>query len=128
MMSPNDIATVVGAIGVGVTLTEAQRRRVSGVLREAIALSKQTMLRASQEAEINQAQFTRQIDLIDGSLKRLAMQPDAFWQWLAVAIAREFGMPSEAKRAARLALATVGLKRMARANLPASSSAKQGVM
>ncbi len=113
-MSPNDLATLVGLAACGAVLTDVRRRRVSRVLRDAIALSQQTMLRAAQEAEIDQAQFTRQIDLEAGALKRLAMQPDAFWQWLSVTIAAEFGMPAEAKRAARLALASVGLKRMAR--------------
>lgn len=102
-----------------IALSDDRRRRVARVMRDAVVLSKQTMRQAAQEADVDQAQFTRQIELSEGTLKRLAMQPDAFWQWLAVTIAAEFGMPAEAKRAARLALASFGLKRMARAALPA---------
>jgi hypothetical protein len=108
------LAVVVPAT---VTLTDDQRRRVVRAVREAIQLSKQTMRQAAQEAEIDQAQFQRQIEMAEGSLKRLAMQPEAFWQWLGVTIAAEFGMPADAKRAARLALASMGLKRMARAGI-----------
>lgn len=97
-------------------LSDDRRRRIARVLRDAVTSSKQSMGQAAREAEIDQAQFTRQIDLIEGTLKRLAMQPDAFWQWLAVAIAGEFGMPRDAERAARLAMASFGLKRMARAS------------
>ncbi len=117
-MTPYHVTVLLGFACVGVTLTDARRRRVARALRTAVALSQQSMLRASQEAEISQAQFTRQIDLDEGTLRRLAMQPDAFWQWLSVTICEEFGMPSEAKRAARVALATLGLKRMARMSAP----------
>ena len=102
-----------------VSLTDDRRRRVTRVLRSAVESTPElrTMRRASQEAEIDQPQFQRQLEMTEGSLKRLAMQPDAFWQWLAVAIAVEFGIPREAQRAARLALASMGRKRMMRAAL-----------
>lgn len=116
MISLFALAVAIPAV---VVLSDDRRRRVSRVMRDAVVLSKQTMRQAAQEAEIDQAQFTKQIELTEGSLKRLAMQPDAFWQWLAVTITGEFGMPTEAKRAARLALASLCLKRMARAALPA---------
>jgi hypothetical protein len=69
------------------------------------------MLRAAQEAEIDQAQLTRQFQLVEGSHKRLAMQPRAFWQWYAVTLTAEFGLPIETKRAARLRAATLGAAR-----------------
>ena len=87
---------------VTVCLTPDLQRRHERVLRNAIAKSGQTMLQASQEAEIDKGQFTRQIQMLEGSHKRLAMQPIAFWQWLAVEIVQEFGLPSELHAAARL--------------------------
>ncbi len=87
---------------VAVCLTTDLQRRHEKILREAIAKSGQTMLQASQEAEIDKGQFTRQIQMIEGSHKRLAMQPVAFWQWLAVAIVAEFGLPQELETAGRL--------------------------
>jgi hypothetical protein len=75
-------------------------------VRDAIQLSKQTMRQAAQEAEIDQAQFQRQIEMAEGSLKRLAMQPASFWQWLGVTIAAEFGIPAEVEQATRLARAS----------------------
>jgi hypothetical protein len=104
----------------GVALTDELRRRHERALRDAIHLSGSTMLQASQEAEIDQAQFTRQIQLLEGSHKRLAMQPRAFWRWYAVTLTSEFGLPTEAKRAARLALAAIGRKHMAPMALPAT--------
>jgi hypothetical protein len=94
------LACVVPA---AVTLDDERRRQIVRVFRDAITLSKQTMRMASQEAEIDQAQFQRQIEMEQGSLKRLAMQPDTFWQWLAVTIAAEFGVPMEVEHGARLA-------------------------
>lgn len=78
-----------------VVLTADLQRRHESVIRKAITKSGQTMLQASQEAEIGQGQFTRQIQMLEGSLKRLAMQPQAFWQWWAVEIVNEFGLPQE---------------------------------
>jgi hypothetical protein len=92
----------------GVALTDALRRRHERALREAVRLSGSTMLRAAQEAEIDQAQLTRQFQLVEGSHKRLAMQPRKFWQWYAVTLTAEFGLPIETKRAARLRAATLG--------------------
>jgi hypothetical protein len=114
---------VIGAVLLGgvmgtVAFNDGVRRRHARLLREAIRLAGLTMTRASQEAELDQAQFTRQAEMHEGSLKRLAMLPSAFWQWYAVVLAAEFGMPIEAQRAAKLALASVGRKRMARAGAP----------
>ena len=103
------------ALGVlAVALTDARSRLITATLRDAIRLSDSTMRQAAQEAEIDQAQFQRQIELVEGSLKRLGMQRDEFWQWWAVTIADAFGMPRVAQRAARMALATAGRRRMAR--------------
>lgn len=99
---------------IGVLLCDARSRRITATIRDAIRLSDSTMRQAAQEAEIDQAQFQRQIELVEGSLKRLGMQRDAFWQWWAVMIAEEFGMPRIAQRAARMALASAGRRRMAR--------------
>jgi hypothetical protein len=111
-VSPASVCSAVAFVGVA--LTDEMRRRHERVLRRALELSGATMQQAAQEAGIDKAQFTRQIQLIEGSLKRLAMQPVAFWQWYAVVLTEAFGLPSEAKRAARLALAIMGRKHMAR--------------
>jgi hypothetical protein len=87
---------------VGVALTADMKRRHEKVLRNAIVRSGQTFQQAAAEAEINQAQFTRQLQLEEGSHKRLAMQPVTFWQWLAVEITREFGLPAEVETGAKL--------------------------
>lgn len=105
---------------VGATVSEDDRRRHEQAIRNAIRLAGMTMLRAAQEAEIDQAQLTRQIRLVEGTLKRLAMQPRAFWQWYAIELMSAFGLPAEARRAMRLALASVGLHRMARMSLPST--------
>jgi hypothetical protein len=94
------------ALAVSVCLTADLQRRHERVLRNAISKSGQTMLQAAQEAEIDKGQFTRQIQMIEGSHKRLAMQPIAFWQWLAVEIVSEFGLPKELETAARLQAAS----------------------
>lgn len=100
------------------TISDDDRRRHEQAIRNAIRLAGMTMLQAAQEAGIDQAQFTKQIQLIEGSLKRLAMQPKAFWRWYAIELSAAFGMPTEAKRSMRLALATMGTKRTVRMQLP----------
>jgi len=95
------ITTVILIFFAVVFSPDAQRRH-ERILRNAIARSGQTMQQASAEAEINNAQFMRQIKLIEGSHKRLAMQPDEFWRWYAVEIVKEFGLPAELETAGRL--------------------------
>ncbi len=90
---------------VAVVLTAEMQRRHERVLRNAILKSGQTMQQAAMEAGIDQGQFTRQIQFAEGSLKRLAMQPATFWQWLAVEIAAEFGLPAEVETAGKLSRA-----------------------
>jgi len=87
---------------VAVCFTADLQRRHERILRNAIAKSGQTMLQASQEAELDNAQFMRQIKMLEGSHKRLVMQPVEFWRWLAVEITREFGLPAELETAGRL--------------------------
>ena len=94
--------TTVLLMFLAVALGPDAQRRHERILRAAIAKSGQTMLQAAQEAEIDKGQFTRQVQLIEGSHKRLAMQPDEFWQWFAVEITREFGLPAELETATRL--------------------------
>jgi hypothetical protein len=95
--------TVMVAVAVAaVALTPDLQRRHERVLRNAIAKSGQTVQQAAMEADIDQGQFTRQLQLAEGSHKRLAMQPIAFMQWLAVEITREFGLPAEIETGAAL--------------------------
>jgi hypothetical protein len=119
-------AVIVSCALVGVVLTDELRRLHERLVRDAVQRSGATMLSAAQEAEIDQAQFTRQIQLLEGSHKRLAMQPRAFWQWYALAIVNAFGLPREARRAVSLELAALGRKRMsrmeARADAPLTTS------
>ena len=100
-----------------ITLTDDDRRRHEQLLREAIRLAGFTMDRAAQEAEIGAPQFTRLVQLQEGTYKRLAMLPREFWQWLAVLIGNEFGLPKEAKQALRLHRRARAFKRMARMSL-----------
>jgi hypothetical protein len=118
------LGTLIGSAVATVVLSDDLRRTHERALRTAIQLSGSTMRLAAQEAEIDQAQFTRQIQLAEGSLKRLAMQPKRFWQWYAVALAQEFGIPVEARRAGKLAVAALGRKRMARADMRAAREAQ----
>lgn len=94
--------TTVLLIFFAVVIGPDAQRRHERILRNAIAKSGQTMLQAAQEAETDKGQFTRTIQLIEGSHKKLAMQPDEFWRWFAVEIAREFGIPAELETATRL--------------------------
>jgi fructoselysine-6-P-deglycase FrlB-like protein len=111
-------AVIASTVLVGVALSDELRRLHERILRDAVRLSGATMLSASQEAEINQAQFTKQIQMLEGTHKRLAMQPVEFWQWYAVALADAFGMPRELRRAARLDRAVRGRKKhMAQAHI-----------
>jgi len=96
------ISVSLFAVFLGAALTAELQRRHERVLRAAIAKSGQTILQAAQEAEIGQPQFTRQLQGLEGTLKRLQMQPAAFWQWFAVELAQEFGLPEEVETAARL--------------------------
>ena len=80
---------------------DAQRRH-ERILRNAIAKAGQPVLQAAQEADISQAQFTRQLQMLEGSHKRLAMQPVEFWQWYGLAILQEFGLPKEVETAGRV--------------------------
>lgn len=123
---PLFVLCIVAVAMLGVVLSEARSRRITGTVRAAIRLSDSTMRQAAQEAEIDQAQFQRQIELVEGSLKRLGMQRDEFWQWWAVTIAEEFGMPRVAQRAARMALASAWRRRMARMTTLRASERSDG--
>lgn len=107
------VASLAGAV----TLTDDLRRTHERLLRDAVRLSGGTMTLAAQEAEIDQAQFTKQFQMLEGSHKRLAMQPPDFWRWYALAILHEFGLPAEmtlatrAKRMAKMALSSPERKR-----------------
>ena len=99
--------TAVLFVFVAVVLAPDVQRRHERILRAAILKSGQTMLQASQEAAIDKGQFTRQVQLIEGSHKRLAMQPDAFWRWYGLLLLHEFGMPVEVETAVQLSLELV---------------------
>ena len=92
---------------VAVVLTGDLRLTHERLLRNALAKSGSSPLRAAQEAEMDKGQFTRTIQMIEGSHKRLAMQPREFWQWYAVEIAAAFGLPAELDTAKRLERAAV---------------------
>lgn len=86
-----------------VTFTSERRARCESVLRSAIAKSSGSLKAAAIEAEISSPQLTRQLAAEEGTLKRLYMLPDDFWQWLAVVAAQEFGLPPEMRVAQALA-------------------------
>lgn len=99
------------------TVTDETRRKHEQMLRAAIAKAGQTLDQAAREAEIDSKQFARQLALVEGSLKRLVMQPRAFWQWWVIGLAAYYGIPSEVKRAYRLSRAAGAHRRMAKATL-----------
>jgi hypothetical protein len=109
---------VIGGLVVAVAFSDELRRKHEQLIRDAIQLSKMSMLRASQEAEIDHAQFRRQVEMLEGSHKRLAMQPVEFWQWYAVAIAQAFGLPDAVTQGSRLG-------RMAKMALPTAEHAER---
>lgn len=115
------LAGVLGAV----TFSDDLRRTHQRLLRDAIQLSKMTMLRASQEAEIDHAQFRRQVEMLEGSHKRLAMLPPEFWSWYGCLLVQQFGLPPEMRRSARLVLALIGRKRTAKANIAAAADVKR---
>jgi hypothetical protein len=95
------ISTIL-ALFVGVALSSDQQRRHEHIYRRAITRSGQTIQQAAAEAEISQPQFTRQLQGLEGTLKRLHMQPVAFWQWYALELLNEFGLPKEVENANRV--------------------------
>lgn len=97
---------------IAVAFSADARRRHERILRNALIRSGSTVLQGAQEAEIGHPQFTRQLQMLEGSHKRLAMQPDAFWQWFAVEIVREFGIPAEVRAARRLHRAARSVAKM----------------
>lgn len=99
---------------VGVALSDDLCRLHRRLLGEAIEHAHMTMQQASAEAEISQAQFTRQLQGIEGSLKRLWMLPLTFWQWYGLVLVSHFGLPPLAQRAARAAFAWFAVRRMRR--------------
>ncbi len=100
-----------------IAVSDDVRRQHETMLRNALEHAHLTMQQASAEAEINQAQFTRQIQGLEGSLKRLWMLPPVFWQWYALELLAFYGLPTLVQRAARAAFGWFALKRMRRGSL-----------
>lgn len=100
-----------------VAVSEEDRRRHEALLRAAIAKAGLTLDQSAREAEMDSKQFARQLAMVEGSHKRLLMQPRSFWQWLAIGLAAYYGIPPEVKRAYQLARASGAARRMAKATL-----------
>jgi hypothetical protein len=98
---------------IGEALTDDRRRQISRVVRGAFRHNNQTMDNAALEAERDGRQFARQCDGFEGSLTSFMKQPKGFWQWLAVGLLEEFGIPPELERVAQLHRIVSGRKRMA---------------
>lgn len=99
----------------GVTLTDDRRRKVARIYREAIAHGYESFDQSAQEAERDRRQFARQIDGLEGSQGSFMRQTDRFWQWLGLLLVTEFGLPREARLAAKLRPIRAQRKQMARA-------------
>jgi hypothetical protein len=99
---------------IAVPLTDDRKRRCAKVLCDSFGLAKMPMKQAAAEAGRDQAQVTRQIHAQEGSLGTLYAQPDTFWQWFAISIAQEFGLPKEVRRAGLLRRVVIGHKRQLR--------------
>jgi hypothetical protein len=98
-------------------LTDDKRRVHERILRDAVGMCG-TLDQAAREADIDPKQFSRQLALMEGSHRRLAMQPDEFFQWLAVFYAAHFGLPRKVKEAYRLHRRSLAYRRMAKMTLP----------
>lgn len=93
-----------------IPVTDDLRRTHEQLLRNALRHANLTIDQASREAEINRAQFTRQLQAIEGSLKRLQMLPADFWRYWALELLGYYGLPKLVRRAIRVGLAIVGLR------------------
>lgn len=113
------LVSLVAGLGavVAVALSVDRRDRHAKLLREAISKAGQTLDQSAREAEMDIAQFRRQVDLVEGSHKRLVMQPDRFWQWYGLVILLQYGLPKELRLARKLSRVLVEEKRMAKAVL-----------
>lgn len=101
-----------------VTLTDDLRRRHVRTLRTAMRHADLSLDRAAREAERDTSQFHRQLEGLEGSLPSLWKQPVPFWQWFAVMLAEEFGLPPSVRRASHLRRISLVRKRMARMSEP----------
>lgn len=106
---------------VTVAVDDDLRRTHERLWRDALRHAGVTLRQASQEAEIDQSQLTRLIAAHEGPQRRLQMQPLDVWRWYGLLLVQEFGLPKEVRRSARLALAVIGRKRMARMRAPESA-------
>ena len=86
---------------------EALYRRHTALLFEAMRLSDLTKEKACQWMAIDKNQFRRQSEEQDGhiSLTRLMLLPPLFWQFYALLLAEEFGLPKVVTRGVRVMLA-----------------------
>lgn len=110
---------LIGFVPPAVTLTDDLRRRHVRVLRAALRHADLSLDTAAREAERDLSQFRRQLIGTEGSFASLWKQPPAFWQWLAVVLASEFGLPVDVRRAMQLRRVALERKRMARVELTA---------
>jgi hypothetical protein len=106
-------------VGLGVTGAVVDPRlfceRVA-VVKRALELSGLTTEKAALWMEMDKSQLHRQLQG-EGhlSLTRMVQLPVAFWAWFGLLLVEECGLPREAQRAARVVLALLGRKRMAKA-------------
>ena len=84
-------------------------------IKTALRFANLSIDKAALWMDMDQSLLRRQLQG-DGhiSYTRLVKLPVAFWQWLAVGIAEQVGVPKAVRRAVRLQLAVVSRKQMAR--------------
>jgi hypothetical protein len=101
----------------GVTVNEPAYRVNLKVLRQTFSdLGVDSDEKIALHLGVDKTQFHRQLNL-DGHISwtRLCNLPRGFWSCYGWNLAVEYGLPRNAQRAARLAFALIGRKRMARA-------------
>jgi hypothetical protein len=101
----------------GVAVNEPAYRINVKVLRQTFAdLGIDSDEKIALHLGVDKTQFHRQLNL-DGHISwtRLCNLPRGFWSCYGWNLAVEYGLPRNAQRAARLAFALIGRKRMARA-------------
>lgn len=83
----------------------------AGDVREALRKADIPLKNAALAMQVDAAQLKRELDGNGHlSLRRLALLPDAFWQWFVIVTARRVGVPRELKVSQRVRVARVALR------------------
>lgn len=99
------------------TVNTDMQRRMREVIKEAAVRAYGSIGAACIDMDIAQPHFNRALDGERGLPPGFLNLSPAFYGWLAVGLATEFGVPKELKSAFRLMLGVVGRRRIVPARL-----------